>query len=194
VRTVLATSRWTVNQRPTSARLAALLAEQGCTVSPRTLRRILKEEKRKKQEVFIPLHYPPGDLAEVDFFEVQVVLAGTPQKAWLFVLRSMASGHDFAWLFRWQDTACFLEGQIRAFHAFQAVPRRILYDNLKPAVQRLLGLGARQLSDRFQRFAAHFCFEPCFARPRQGHDKGGVEARGRGLRLQFLSPVPKALP
>jgi hypothetical protein len=35
-------------------------------------------------------------------------------------------------------------------------------------------------------------FEPCFARPYTGHDKGGVEARGRGIRLQHLTPVPSA--
>ena len=33
--------------------------------------------------------------------------------------------------------------------------------------------------------------EPCFARPGEGHDKGGVESRGRGVRLQVLTPIPR---
>jgi hypothetical protein len=33
-------------------------------------------------------------------------------------------------------------------------------------------------------------FEPCFARPRSGHDKGGFEARGKGIRWQELVPIP----
>jgi hypothetical protein len=36
----------------------------------------------------------------------------------------------------------------------------------------------------------HYLFEPCFARPRTGHDKGGVEARGKGIRHQELVPIP----
>ena len=34
-------------------------------------------------------------------------------------------------------------------------------------------------------------WEPSFARPGEGHDKGGVESRGRGVRLQVLTPVPR---
>jgi hypothetical protein len=39
--------------------------------------------------------------------------------------------------------------------------------------------------------ASHYLFEPCFARPGEGHDKGSVEARGKGIRLQHLTPVPR---
>jgi len=38
---------------------------------------------------------------------------------------------------------------------------------------------------------SHYLVGPCFARPREGHDKGGVEARGRGIRLAHLTPIPK---
>ena len=37
-----------------------------------------------------------GDLAEVDFFEVLVDLDGVRRKAWLFLLRLMYSGRNFA--------------------------------------------------------------------------------------------------
>jgi hypothetical protein len=33
-------------------------------------------------------------------------------------------------------------------------------------------------------------FEPCFTRRGTGHDKGGVEARGKGIRWQHLVPIP----
>jgi len=189
---LLAGKHWTAKQRPTSRRIAELLKLDGVTASARTVRRILSEENRKKKEVFIPLIYAPGDLAEVDFFEVSFRVAGETQKGWMFLLRSMDSGRDFAWIYRWQDTACLVDGHLRAFRHFDALPCRILYDNLKPAVKRLVGLGERTLTDRFAAFAAHFRFEPCFARPAQGHDKGGVEARGKGVRLANLSPLPEA--
>ncbi len=70
------------------------------------------------------------------------------------------------------------------------MPRRIVYDNLKPAVRRLR-FPHRQLTERFAALVSHYLYEPCFARPGEGHDKGGVEGRGRGVRLQHLTPIPR---
>jgi Mu transposase, C-terminal domain len=48
------------------------------------------------------------------------------------------------------------------------------------------------LTTRFAALASHYLFEPCFCRPGEGHDKGGVEARGQALRRQALVPIPAA--
>ena len=45
--------------------------------------------------------------------------------------------------------------------------------------------------ERFTALVSHYLYEPCFARPGEGHDKGGVEGRGRGVRLQHLTPIPR---
>ncbi|MBK8013091.1 MAG: hypothetical protein IPK13_17260 [Deltaproteobacteria bacterium] len=68
--------------------------------------------------------------------------------------------------------------------------QRIAYDNLKAAVTRFLAGSERDLSPRFRALASHYLFEPCFCRPRTGHDKGGVESRGKAIRLQHLVPIP----
>jgi hypothetical protein len=140
--------------------------------------------------VFVPLVYRPGDLAEVDFFEVLVDVAGQRKKAWMFLMRLMHSGRDFVRLYPRQDQICFLDAHVRAFEHFGAVPQRLLYDNLKPAVTRVLVGFERELSARFAAMATHYVFEPCFARPATGHDKGGVESRGRAIRWQHLVPIP----
>jgi len=49
----------------------------------------------------------------------------------------------------------------------------------------------RQLTARFQALVSHYSFEPCFARVGEGHDKGGVESRGKVIRLQHLTPIPQ---
>jgi hypothetical protein len=66
----------------------------------------------------------------------------------------------------------------------------LAYDNLKAAVVRILIGGERALTARFATLASHYLFEPCFCRPGEGHDKGGVEARGKALRQQALVPIP----
>src|SRR5206468_1017454 len=148
------------------------------------------EWKRRRREVFVPLTYRPGDLAEVDFFEVFVDIGGTRRKAWLFLMRLMYSGRDFAWIYERQDQISFLDGHVRAFAHFGGVPARVAYDNLKAAVVRILVGGERALTGRFAALASHYLLEPCFCRPGEGHDKGGVEARGKALRQQLLVPIP----
>jgi hypothetical protein len=148
------------------------------------------EWKRQRREVFVPLTYRPGDLAEVDFFEVLVDLDGTRRKAWLFLMRLMYSGRDFAWIYERQDQISFLDGHVRAFAHFDAVPARVAYDNLRAAVVRILVGGARTLTPRFAALASHYLLEACFCRPGEGHDKGGVEARGKAVRQQALVPIP----
>jgi hypothetical protein len=55
---------------------------------------------------------------------------------------------------------------------------------------RILIGGERALAARFAALASHYLIEPCFCRPGEGHDKGGVEARGKALRRQTLVPIP----
>lgn len=189
---VLAESvRWTSGkQRLTATRLHALLVAEGHTVGLTVVKDAVAEWKRQHREVFVPLTYRPGDLAEVDFFEVLVDVDGTRRKAWLFLMRLMYSGRDFAWIYERQDQISFLDGHVRAFAHFDGVPARVAYDNLRAAVVRILVGGTRTLTPRFAALASHYLLEACFCRPGEGHDKGGVESRGKAIRQQALVPIP----
>jgi transposase len=177
-------------QRLTATRLHALLVAEGLSVGVTVIKEAVAEWKRQRREVFVPLTYRPGDLAEVDFFEVLVDIDGTRRKAWLFLMRLMYSGRDFAWIYERQDQISFLDGHVRAFAHFDGVPARVAYDNLRAAVVRILVGGVRTLTPRFMALASHYLLEACFCRPGEGHDKGGVEARGKAVRQQALVPIP----
>jgi transposase len=182
--------RWTGGkQRLTATRLHELLLAEGKRVGVTVVKEAVAEWKRQRREVFVPLTYRPGDLAEVDFFEVLVDVGGTRRKAWLFLMRLMYSGRDFAWIYERQDQISFLDGHVRAFAHFDGVPARVAYDNLRAAVVRILVGGARTLTPRFAALASHYLLEACFCRPGEGHDKGGVESRGKAVRQQALVPI-----
>ena len=181
--------RTTPKQRVTGTLVHQRLLAEGYLVGSTTVRAYLAEQRRGRQEVFVPLVWRAGDAAQVDFFEVTVDLAGERCKAWLFVLHLMHSGRDFAWLYERCNQVAFLDGHVRAFEHLGGVVRRCIYDNLRAAVKRRLGL-ERELSGRFLALCSHYLIEPCFARPGEGHDKGGVEARGKNVRLQHLTPIP----
>jgi transposase len=184
-------AKWTGGkQQLTATRLHAMLVAEGKQVGVTVIKTAVAEWRRQRREVFVPLTYRPGDLAEVDFFEVLVDIDGTRRKAWLFLMRLMYSGRDFAWIYERQDQISFLDGHVRAFAHFGGVPARVAYDNLRAAVVRILVGGARTLTVRFAALASHYLIEACFCRPGVGHDKGGVESRGRAVRQQALVPIP----
>ncbi|HVT59499.1 MAG TPA: IS21 family transposase, partial [Thermoanaerobaculia bacterium] len=184
--------RTTAKQRLTGSRLHRQLVEEGLQVGVTTVRAYLRERRRRAAEVFVPLVHRPGE-AQVDFFEVTVDVGGERRKVWKFLLRLMYSGGDFVWLYDSCDQLAFLDGHVRAFSWLGWVPTRLVYDNLSAAVKRRVGLERweRQLTERFQALVSHYLFEPCFARPGEGHDKGSVEARGKAIRLQHLTPIPQ---
>ena len=179
--------RTTAKQRITGRRLQRALREEGYEVGLTLVLEYLREWRRTRAEVYVPLVHRPGESAQADFFEVSVELAGERRKAWLFLMRLMHSGRDFVRLYERQDQLAFLDGHVRAFAHFGGVPRRTVYDNLSAAVRRVQ-FPRRALTERFAALASHYGVEPCFARPGEGHDKGGVEGRGRGVRLPHLTP------
>ena len=182
--------RTTAKQRITGRRLQRALREEGYEVGLTLVLEYLREWRRTRAEVYVPLVHRPGESAQADFFEVSVELSGERRKAWLFLMRLMHSGRDFVRLYERQDQLAFLDGHVRAFAHFGGVPRRTVYDNLAAAVRRVQ-FPRRALTERFAALASHYGVEPCFARPGEGHDKGGVESRGRGVRLQVLTPIPR---
>ncbi len=182
--------RTTAKQRITATLIHRHLLAEGYRAGITTVRGVLAERRRQRLEVMIPLIHRPGEEAQVDFFEVTVEVGGVVRKAWKFLLRLMYSGRDFAWLYERCDQLAFLDGHVRAFSHLGGVPWRIVYDNLSSAVKRIVG-AERQLTERFLALSSHYLFDPCFARRGEGHDKGGVEGRGKGIRLQHLTPVPR---
>lgn len=183
-------SRSTPKQRITGTRIFEQLREEGYQVGVTTVRNYLAEIKRQKQEVFIPLIHRAGEEVQVDFFEATVEVKGVQRKVWKFVMRLMYSGWDFVWLYERCDQVAFLDGHVRAFQYFAGLPKRCIYDNLTAAVGKVL-YPDRKLTSRFQALVSHYSFEPCFARVGEGHDKGGVESRGKAIRLQHLTPIPR---
>ena len=182
--------RTTRKQRLTGTRLHRQLVEEGHTVGVTTVRGWLREWRRARAETYIPLVHRAGEEAQVDFFEVSVDVLGQRRTAWKFLMRLPYSRRDFVRIYDRCDQLAFLDGHVRAFAHFGGVPERLVYDNLTAAVKRRVGLKV-ELTERFQALVSHYLYEASFTRPGEGHDKGSVEARGKGIRLQHLTPTPR---
>ncbi len=174
-------------QRHTARRVwQRLVAELGATVSEVTV--------FDRVEVAVPQSHEPGEEAEMDFGEFHAMIAGVMVKLWLFALRPSCSGQAFHVAFATQAQEAFLEGHVLAFEHFGAVPGRVRYDNLKPAVVRVLRGRDREESERFIALRSHYQFDSffCIPGPEGAHEKGGVEGEIGRFRRRHLVPVPSA--
>jgi len=186
-------------QRHTARRVwTRLVAEQGAAVAESTVRttvrRIRAEIGGPHPDAAVPQVHEPGREAEVDFGEFYAVIAGVMMKLWLFSLRLSASGRACHRAFATQAQEAFFAGHVDAFERIGGVPARIRYDNLKPAVVRVLLGRDRIESERFILLRSHFGFDSFYCHPgvEGAHEKGGVEGDIGWFRRNHLVPVPHA--
>jgi transposase len=184
-------------QRHTARRVwQRLVAEHGAALAEVTVSRYVARRRVElgldRVEVAVPQAHLPGAEAEVDFGEFYATVAGIVVKLWMFVMRLSCSGRAFHVAFATQAQEAFLEGHVLALAHFGAVPARIRYDNLKPAVVRVLRGRDRDESERFTALRSHYGFDSFFCIPGKAgaHEKGGVEGEIGRFRRRHLVPVP----
>lgn len=185
-------------QRHTARRIwHRLCDEEGATVAEPTVRafvgKVRAELRDQIAEVVVPQQHLPGAEAECDFGECFVDLAGVRTKLYLFILRLSASGRAFHRAYATQAQEAFLDGHVAALAHFGGVPHRIRYDNLGPAVVRVLRGRTRDEHERFVALRSHYGFDPffCIPGPAGAHEKGGVEGEVGRFRRTHLVPVPQ---
>lgn len=145
----------------------------------------------RRREMFVPLVHPAGE-AQADFGEALVWMAGVKKKAHYLVMDLPHSDDCFVMAFPAETTEAFLEGHVQAFAYFGGVPTRILYDNTKIAVARILGGEDRQRTRAFSELQSYYLFADKFGRPAKGNDKGKVEGIVGYARRNFMVPIPRA--
>jgi len=178
-------------QRHTAKRIFDRLREErGFTGGYTIVKDYVRSAELRSREMFVPLVHAPGE-AQADFGEALVVIAGVEQKAHYLAMDLPHSDDCFVAAFPAETTEAFLEGHVRAFAYFCSVPTRILYDNTKIAVARILGGEERQRTRAFSELQSYYLFADKFGRPAKGNDKGKVEGLVGYSRRNFMVPIPR---
>jgi transposase len=178
-------------QRHTAKRIFERLKEEhGFTGGYTIVKDYVRSAELHSREMFIPLTHAPGE-AQADFGEALVMVAGVEQKAHYLTVDLPHSDDCFVAAFPAETTEAFLEGHVRAFAYFGGVPTRILYDNSKIAVARILGCEERQKTRAFSELQSYYLFADKFGRPAKGNDKGKVEGLVGYARRNFMVPIPR---
>jgi len=179
-------------QRYTTRKMYEIIREEGYQGAESTVRYFVGQVRKKtqKRRVYLPLDYDPGIDVQMDWGEALVEMAGKEIKVNLFVMRWCYSRQVFVAAYPSGKQECFLDGHVRAFQYFGGLPRRIIYDNLKPAVLKILKGRNRQEQAGFLAFRHHYVIESRYCNPASGHEKGGVENDVGYVRRNFLAGVP----
>ena len=149
---------------------------------------IHKHIKATKQEVTTPLHFSPGDSAQIDFGQGPLIYnadTGKQQKTWFFVMVLSFSRHMYVELVWNQTVETWINCHIRAFKFFNGIPRKVIIDNPKCAVI-VASTTEPEFQHSYYTFASDIGFAISACSPRDPKKKGRVEACVKYIKSAFF--------
>jgi transposase len=172
----------------TASRLYEMVRERGYRGSPNHFRHLIAMHRpRPMAEAYLRLLTLPGEQGQIDwghFGHLEIGRARRPLMAFVAVLSY--SRQIFLCFFLDAKMENFLRGHVRAFAAWNGLPRILLYDNLKSAVLERSG-DAIRFNPTLLAFAGHYRFEPRPVAVARGNEKGRVERAIRYVRDSFFA-------
>jgi transposase len=173
----------------TGSRLLREIRERGYEGGYTAVTDFLREARPAPVPPFeVRFETPPGEQAQVDFAQFEVIFADEPgavRKVWLFSLMLGYSRLIWARFVAHQDLQTVLRCHMAAFAALGGVPREILYDRMKTAVIGEDGDAHIVYNRALIEFAGHYGFSPKACRPYRAKTKGKVERPFRYIREDF---------
>jgi transposase len=174
----------------TASRLLHEIREHGYAGGYTAVADFLREVRPSPVPPFeVRFETPPGEQAQVDFAQFQVVFTDEPSVTRIVWLFSLVLGYSrLIWgrFVAHQDLQTVLRCHMAAFAALGGVPREVLYDRMKTAVigedDQAHIVYNRALID----FASHYGFHPKACRPYRAKTKGKVERPFRYIREDFF--------
>jgi transposase len=174
----------------TGARLLREIRERGYQGSYTTVTDFLRDVRPVRDPHFeVRFETAPGEQAQVDFAQFNVVFTDepeTPRIVWLFSMVLGFSRLIWARFVVHQDLATVLRCHVAAFDALGGVPREILYDRMKTVVLGEHNHDGIVYNRALIDLARHYGFHPKACRPYRAKTKGKVERPFRYIREDFF--------
>jgi transposase len=171
-------------QRLTGKMIHDLAVQSGHEVSYPTIKRLIQNwnKEHKHRKVFI-LQEPEPGRAEFDWAEIQLQIKGSWIKLCMAVMVLTGSLYRFAQLFYRETQQDVIETHIQFFEKIQAVPKRIVYDNMRA----VFDIKRKEFQNNFLHFSTHYGFIPCICNPSSPQEKGTDEQSVGYIRRNVFS-------
>jgi transposase len=178
-------------ERRTAQRIYEALRLEGYAGGPDTVRRQMRAFERRHHSVataFIPQTFAPGEAYQFDFSHEHVELGGLEEVVKVAHVRLCHSRAFFLIAYPRESQEMVFDAHARAFTFLGGVPRRGIYDNLKPAVDAIFVGRERRYNRRFLVMCNHYLIEPTACTPAAGWEKGQVENQVGNVREWVFTP------
>lgn len=153
------------------------------------VRRFVHKLCGSEPKAVIRVHTAPGEEMQVDFGSAGQLfdpVKGCHRLAYVFVATLSYSRHQYAELVFDQKVPTWIALHRRAFESFGGVPRRVVPDNLKAAVKKVLVLDP-VLAEAYRQLALHYGCLISPTAPRTPQHKGKVENGIHYVKRNFLA-------
>ncbi len=154
------------------------------------VQRYVHKHRRRHRETFVPLGHLPGKRLEADFGHIHVDFPDGRQLVPFLVATWAYSNYPFVLALPFERTEAILEGMVRAFEFFEAVPEEVWWDNPKTVATLIFPGRQRQIHPRYHALANHYAFNPQFCIPARGNEKPDAESTVKAVQRRFSTPVP----
>jgi transposase len=154
-----------------------------------SVRRYVHRLRPSEPEAVVRVHTGPGEEAQVDFGSAGKLYdpsSGRVRTAYVFVATLCYSRHQYAELVFDQKVPTWISLHRRAFESWGGVPKRVVPDNLKAAVAKVL-VHDPVLGEAYRRMAQHYGFVISPTRPRSPRHKGKVESGVHYVKRNFMA-------
>jgi transposase len=182
--------RATLDKYPklTAARLYEMVRERGYDGASSRFRTVVAQLRpRPVAEAYMRTATLPGEQAQCDWAHFGKVKIGNAERRLLaFVMVLSWSRQIFLRFYTGDAMPNFLRGHRDAFEAWGAVPREVLYDNLRSAVLERIGSAIR-FNPELLALAAYYRFQPKPVGVRKANQKGRVERAIQYVRSSFFA-------
>jgi transposase len=178
-------------ERRTAQRLHEALQLEGYTGAVDGVRRYVKrfeQARRPAAGAFIPQSFDPGEAYQFDWSHEHVVIGGEEQVVKVAHLRLCYSRAFFLVAYPRESQEMVFDAHARAFAFLGGVPRRGIYDNMKPAVDAIFTGRERRYNRRFLVMCNHYLVDPTACTPAAGWEKGQVENQVGNVREWVFTP------
>ena len=164
------------------------LRESGYTGGYTTVKDYVRLIRPKHRPAFLKLVFAPGEAAQVDWGSWGTIGVGkTRRQLSFFVMVLCHSRRMYLEFFVSQSMEHFLAAHEHAFAAFNAVPSRIMIDNLKTGVLEHLAGCAPVFNQRYLDYSRHCGFTISACNVASGNEKGRVENGVGYVKKNFLN-------
>lgn len=151
------------------------LKEEDYDISYATVSNYINKLLANGAEAFIKSEYRLGDICEFDWGEVKLTINDIARTFQMAVFTSAKGNYRYAQLFTKQNSECFKESHALFFEHIGQVYKKIVYDNMRVAVKKFVGLTEKLPTDALLKMSIYYGFEFRFCNVRSGNEKGHVE-------------------